>query len=81
VVEWKFVQPTPLFVKTGHLLPNFRTQSGSKSVTIKILMAVAVNTIVFWDVTLFAILEIIQCFGQTCCFSVKGGIVPDLLSI
>jgi len=45
------------------------------------LMAVTVNNTVFWDAIAFGILEIFKRFGETNCFSVKNGIMPDLLSI
>jgi hypothetical protein len=65
----------------GHLPSVFSTQSGSKSVIFKILMAVTVNITVFWDMIPFGILEIFQRFGETYCFSAKDGIMPVLLSI
>jgi hypothetical protein len=66
--------------RTGQLPPAFSTQSDSKSVIFKILMAVTVNNTVFWDVIPSGILEIFQRFGGTYCFNVKDGIMPDLLS-
>ena len=53
--------------RTGRLPPAFSTQSGSKSVIFKILMAVVVNNTLFWDVIPFGILEIFQRFGETYC--------------